>query len=440
MSNLLQLLYVFDDVTKKLTVNNKKRRKRKSDSDLLFHNKRTRVLWHPFVRALGPLNFKVHHRISLTLFNKIHSKIKKHIFTDPKYVRKSCCSGHVSHIDSRSRLSMTLKHLAGSKMQDIQQAHGVSRSSVVHAINITMDAIIKEFGIPPFPFDDREALQKLADGFKKKSTGGLFTHLVCIFDGLLLKISKRCIGKNSGIKDPSKYYCRKGHYAINCQVGCDADRKVISLSMLSPGAVPDRLAHVKSSIHRCIETGRLPEEFYFGGDNAYPTSEQMLTPFTRQQMRNDFQGWMDNYNFYFSQLRINIECCFGMIINKFPILLAALLTPRIDTACKTFNVCCCLHNLCIDERLSDVDDVARSFPPRRRYTQVNTNARGGLLTEESDFAFVDVMDEVGADELMSVSANVGPQCIEEDTTQLSRKEKMMFKIAAKGYIRPKKTN
>lgn len=428
MNHMLDLLSVNHNISH--------RRKRKTDDQLPYHKKRARVAWSPLVRSLGPDEFKIHHRISETLFEKIHHKIRHHIHSNPKYARRTCCRGGVSHVDSRSKLSMTLKHLAGSKTQDITRCHGVSRSTVVQSIRSTMDAIIEEFGIAPFPFDDEEALQKIADGFKSKSTGGLFENVVGAFDGYLLQISKRCIGKKSGIKDPSKYYCRKGYYAINCQVSCDSDRRVTSLSMLCPGAVPDRLAHLKGSMNRAIETGKLPSRFHFVGDNAYPQSDHMLTPYTRVHLRNDIHGWMDNYNFYLSQLRINIECTFGMITNKFPILQAALLTPKLNRACKTFTVCCILHNLCIDERLETNSTSVMSFETLQRYTQRSHNTLRPLVLDE-DFEYVDCMDEVIANALIDSHENAGPQYVEDDPNELSVKEAMTRKIAARGYVRPR---
>ena len=414
-----------------------KKRKRIRDVELPYHCKRKRILWEPLVRILGDTEFARHHRISKALFDRIHKKIERHIKTDAKYVRTSCCRGDVSHIDSRSRLSMLLKHLAGSKTQDIYHTHGVSRPAVVQAITTTMDAIIQEFPIKPFPFDDEAALQKLADGFRRKSTGGLFKNVVGVFDGYLLRIGKRCIGKLSGVQDPSKYYCRKGFYAVNCQVSCDSNRKVTSLSMLCPGAVPDTLAHKKGTMHRAVMTGKLPARFLFIGDNAYPESDQMLTPCTRSQMKHDIHGYMDNYNFYLSQLRINIECAFGMIINKFPILQSALLTTKLSSACKTFMVCCILHNLCIEERLEIADTQPRSFKTTERYTQravVTTR----VLVEDDDYEYVEGMDEVTTQELIDTYENVGVTD-EIDLTDLSAKERMIAIIASKGYVRPKYT-
>ena len=96
-------------------------RKRVRDSELPFHSKRQRVLWSPLVRSLGPDDFKRHHRISNRLFKKIHKKIKHRIVTQSKYARKTCCRGKVSGVDSRSRLSMTLKHILNQWLMDLHQ-------------------------------------------------------------------------------------------------------------------------------------------------------------------------------------------------------------------------------------------------------------------------------------------------------------------------------
>ena len=411
-------------------------RKRKNDCELPYHSKRRRIQWSTLVRSLGPFEFRRHHRMTQRLFAKIHQQILPHIKTQGKYARKTCCRGSVSAVDSRSRLSMLLKYLAGSKMQDIMCAHGVSRSTVIASIALTMDAIIKEYPIPPFPFDDEIRLRELADGFRAKSTGGLFQNCVGAFDGFLLRIGKACIGKGSGIQDPIKFYCRKQFYAINCQVCCDVNRKVTNFSMLSPGAVPDTLAHIKSNIHTAIIRGKLPAPFYFVADNAYTGYDEILTPFTRRHLRSDVDGKMDNYNFYLSQIRINIECCFGMLVNKFPILLNCLPTTKLSTATKTFMVCCILHNLCIDHRLES--DEQSSSPPTQRYTQRSAH-RLRDLTQEDDFEFVDRVDEQVANDLISLMQRTDPAPVSCDGVEvLSRKDEMVYRIAKLGYVRPKR--
>ena len=98
---------------------------------------------------------------------------------------------------------------------------------------------------------------------------------------------------------------------------CDANRKVKSLSMLSPGAVPDTIAYQKGAIHRYIEQNELPKDIHFVADSAYPESNSVMTPCNRREIEQEISRWVfakDNFNFYHSQIRINIECCFGMLI------------------------------------------------------------------------------------------------------------------------------
>ena len=211
------------------TFKNARKRKRTPDSELPFHRKRKRQLWSPLVRSLGPADFKRHHRISTELFDEIHKKIEPRINSRSKYARKTCCRGNVSAVDSRSRLSMTLKHLAGSKMQDIERAHGVSRSTVTQSISRTLDAIIAEFPIEAFPFDDVESLQKIADGFRSKSTGGLFNNVVGAFDGYLLRISKRCIGKKIRHQGSQQVLLSKGFFCgeLSSLLRCQPESTVI---------------------------------------------------------------------------------------------------------------------------------------------------------------------------------------------------------------------
>ena len=167
----------------------------------------------------------------------------------------------------------------------------------------------------------------------------------------------------------------------------------------------------------------------------------MLTPFNRAALRRDVGGRRDNFNFYLSQLRINIECCFGMLINKFPILESALKTPLLRNAVDTFHVCCILHNLCIDERLSNnTHNIPNSFPPGRRYTQF-PRINKHILKRSSDFEYVPIVDELTAFDSSS-SNRIEPTNIlvrnEFNDEHLSRKEKIVLKISRSGYVRPQR--
>jgi hypothetical protein len=80
------------------------------------------------------------------------------------------------------------------------------------------------------------------------------------------------------------------------------------------------------------------------GDNAYVNTPYMATPY-----RGVSSGPEDAYNFYHSQLRISIECAFGMLVQRWGILRKPI--PKqisIAKMCALVLCLCKLHNFCID--------------------------------------------------------------------------------------------
>ena len=67
----------------------------------------------------------------------------------------------------------------------------VARSTVSKYNLRVMEAIVQKIGIPPFPLDDEERLEELAQGFRDKSCGQLFGNVIGAFDGYLLRVSKK---------------------------------------------------------------------------------------------------------------------------------------------------------------------------------------------------------------------------------------------------------
>jgi hypothetical protein len=70
-------------------------------------------------------------------------------------------------------------------------------------------------------------------------------------------------------------------------------------------------------------------------------------------------GTMDSYNFYHSQLRIRIECAFGMLTKRWAILRSAI--PVGVTVAKTVALVLALaklHNYCIEEDCHVTPDLS----------------------------------------------------------------------------------
>jgi hypothetical protein len=147
---------------------------------------------------------------------------------------------------------------------------------------------------------------------------------------------------------PKKFFCgRKHKFGMNMQATCDAEGKFMDVSIAHPASTSDFLAFSTSPFQKKIErAGYLAPGLCIFGDAAYVNSEHFMTPF-----KNVKSGVKDTFNFYHSQLRINIECTFGMFVGRWGILRKALPKSMGLRKITALTFCLCrLHNFCIVHR------------------------------------------------------------------------------------------
>jgi DDE superfamily endonuclease len=146
-----------------------------------------------------------------------------------------------------------------------------------------------------------------------------------------------------------RYLCgRKKKYGLNCQAICDSCGRFLDISVKCPRSTSDIVALESSAIYWKLKSGLLAPDLCLFGDNAYLNSSFMATPFSHKSDKTK-----DAYNFYHSQLRINIECAFGRFVHRWSVLCAAI--PMNITIAKTIATVCAmarLHNFCIDQNNS----------------------------------------------------------------------------------------
>lgn len=101
---------------------------------------------------------------------------------------------------------------------------------------------------------------------------------------------------------PSKFFCgRKKKFGLNMQAVCDARRRFLWVDIKYPGSTSDYFAFDQSSLKIQLEqAGFLRRGLCLFGDAAYANSPYMCTPF------RSATGTKDDFNFFQSQLRINI--------------------------------------------------------------------------------------------------------------------------------------
>jgi DDE superfamily endonuclease len=307
--------------------------------------RRQRIPVQVIFSRLGPRLFSKAYRMSEQLWWKLHGTLL------PLAVASNCRRKRGStpngDIPFSSRLSMAIRYFAGGEPIDILQVHGVGYQQVYISVWIVVDAINQCDSIKiGFPTDHSEQL-RIARGFQQKSKVGFQTCVGCI-DAMLVWMNKPCQRSKAELGiGPKKFYCgRKKKFGISFQAICDDRRRFMDIDVRHPGSTSDYLCFTTSSIHKKLLANEdfLHPTLHFFGDSAYVNTPFMATPFKGTQA-----GVNDAYNFYHSQLRINIECAFGMLVHRWGILRKPI--PVNITVTKTTHLVralCILHNFCID--------------------------------------------------------------------------------------------
>ena len=230
-------------------------------------------------------------------------------------------------ITTEIHLACALRYFAGGSYLDITLSHGIGKTdlyqsiwAVVHATNACTTL--------QFSFLTMSAqCESIASEFSHRSKAGFHNCIGCI-DGMLVwtekPSKKQCMEVSV---DNRKFYCgRKGKFGLNLQAVCDARHQFTYISLQHPVSASDYLAFVTSSLYGQLTEGQgIPQGYCLYGDNAYVNKSYMAVPF--QAMAN---GPKDSYNFYHSKVRINIECSFGILTNRWR-LLKTPLSSKIST-------------------------------------------------------------------------------------------------------------
>ena len=246
------------------------------------------------------------------------------------------------------KLSMAIRFFAGGDPLDIMLSHGVSYTSVYKAIWEVVDAVNQSpYLAISFP-KDHQSQQQIADGFKQKSKAN-FGCCIGAIDGTLIWTTKPtlsdCDAMNVG---EIKFMCgRKKRYGLLLQAICDHHRRFTDIYIGHPGATADYLAFMMSPIKKQLEkVGFLAPGLCLFGDNAYINNGYMVTPYKGVLVGSD----EDSFNFYQSQVRINIECAFGIFTQRWGILRKPInASMGVAKIVALVSALCKLHNYCINE-------------------------------------------------------------------------------------------
>ncbi len=128
--------------------------------------------------------------------------------------------------------------------------------------------------------------------------------------------------------------------------------------MMSAGSTHDNLAWGTTALAILLQEFGLPPGLWIAGDDAYPSSEYLVSPCSTHSYRLDMSK--DDFNFFLSRCRINVECAFGILVEKFGILRRPM-SSSLPHNIKVTQVCTKLHNLGVDNSITRVKPHARDF-------------------------------------------------------------------------------
>lgn len=378
--------------------------------------RRRRVELASLIESITPAGFVSRYRLSVAAFYKLLSLTHKHLQVDSEMAVRS--SG--SHISTGVVLAIGLRYLAGSRPVDNADIHGVSVESVYRCLDRVIDAINKILTMPPI----EERLQELEVGFAAKSTGQVIRGCVGAIDGLHVKISQPSLPRD-GVQNGARYYVsRKGAYAWNVQAICDASRRFTFVDIRYPGSTGDHLAFLGSTKYHDYDSGSIPHPFFLVGDAAYALKPRMLTPFKGSKAewnRRNLDGTaMDSFNFYLSQLRINIECAFGILVRRWGVLWRPLEFSH-ERQPKLIMACALLHNFCMDNNGTRAEQISR-------------DSRSHVLSAHQQELGYPAMSKDGTP--VQFLSNDATRPAEDSEDGVSRRQIVMQDIKDAGYVRP----
>uniref|UniRef100_A0A131YY73 Nuclease HARBI1 n=1 Tax=Rhipicephalus appendiculatus TaxID=34631 RepID=A0A131YY73_RHIAP len=137
---------------------------------------------------------------------------------------------------------------------------------------------------------------------------------------------------------------RKGFYALNAMITCDADLWILDVNPCFPGSCHDSWVWRRNQLRRDLESELRPGECLLG-DSGYPLEPWLLIPVPGRPASGTPES---NYNKAHTTMRNVVERCIGVLKSRFRCLQryrTLLYNP--DRAATIVGACAALHNIAL---------------------------------------------------------------------------------------------
>jgi hypothetical protein len=283
-----------------------------------------------YVEPSSEEGFRKELRVSKTVFEFLCAVVAPALQKqDTKY--RTC-------VPLRRVVAIALKRLgSGMIYKDLGSWFGHGESTVRGVCMNFCHTVVGQLLHVAVRWPSKEQQDAYARGFQKLQG---INRCVGAIDGSYIQINPPAVdGEN-----PVDYYCRKGFHAVSLQAVCDSRCYIWDICVGWCGSMHDYNVFGHSPAFYSIAEGKLYNNMLLG-DAAYPPRPWMLSPY-KGSANTPLQAYQRQFNFRQSSSRMAVERCFGMMKQRFRILLNRV-TGSLQGVAEVVGTCAILHNLCI---------------------------------------------------------------------------------------------
>ena len=218
-------------------------------------------------------------------------------------------------LSAEKKVLIFLDYVRGNSLQRVisKERHtGIHQSTVSRVIEQVADALNEHFH-EYITMPNEAEKDEIAAQFASRNN---FPGVMGCIDGCQIQIRKPPF---YNLPAPERFFNRKARYALNLMIICDNRYRIRHYSGRYPGSVHDSRIWTESGVKQVLELQYNPDKpHYLIGDEAYPCSNILLTPFNRARADSLSKR---RYNRRLRNTRWRIESCFGVLKSRFRILL-----------------------------------------------------------------------------------------------------------------------
>lgn len=247
------------------------------------------------------------------------------------------------------------------------------------------------------PEPSEEKWKSVAVGFERKWQ---FPYCIGAIDGKHVVIKKPA-------KSGSSYFNYKHTFSIVLLAIVDSNYKFITIDVGSQGRFSDGNVFSTSVLAKRMLKHTLhlpaptvlpplvdPIPYVFVGDEAFPLSENMMRPYPKRSVTDNYENKVFNYRL--SRARQTVECAFGILASRFRV----FRTPfeiKVESVIDAVKAACVLHNYLRHYSVPQSEDDGKEDMPQDQLRPLqSTNTRSAQKAFAIRQNFTNYFNSVGA--------------------------------------------